>query len=791
MAQENTFWRRTGAFVLTSVALFPMLVALRVYEYVIVRGSHVLPAHALRATVTGLRADLALVLWVAAVCATPVLVLGRWKEAPSMKAYRVILVFVVTCDVALIQYFAVTFVPLGADLFGYSLKDIRETTSASQGVGVTAIVVLVIFGVATWLVTGLPARIRGNRVATAAFALCALAAVAWPPLFIPQAGNFASEGEFYLAHNTAAYFSAQMFGHVARGVFARRSAGFAARYPLLHKAADEDVLGPMFNTGSAKPNLVFVLVEGLGRDFVGEGARYGGFTPYLDSLTKKSIFFDNFLSTSGRTFGVLPGLFGSLPVVEGGLLALGAKMPHTLTLQKLLKERGYTTNYFTGTDGHFDNIDLFMEAQGVDSIVDASKFGAGYEKEPPAEGGMSWGYGDLDLFRRSFASIATTTAPRLDTYLTITTHEPFIPPRQAEYAARYRTRLASLGIADDRRAEFEKYANVFQSLLYLDDAVRYLIETYAHRADFPRTIFFITGDHRLVPIPPGSRLDRYRVPFIVYSPMLKEPHVIESVSSHQDVVPSVVAMLQRNYGIAFPDSVPWAGSGIDTTRTFRNIHSLALMRTKSSVDEYLDSLRFLSGDQLFKVDPGLRLTSLSDGAMQSRLVARLDRDRELGRVVAAENRVLPGNAADSLHAAEVAKTNAAFAALHLAAENPEALFSLARDKASAGEYDQARAICRKLLLDAPNYHDARALLGRSYAWQRNFDAARPILTELVQRAPMYDDGYRALANMEIWADHGQAALDVVARGLERFPKDTALLAVRRRALAEIAAGATP
>ncbi|MDO1499279.1 hypothetical protein Q2T40_03265 [Winogradskyella maritima] len=54
-------------------------------------------------------------------------------------------------------------------------------------------------------------------------------------------------------------------------------------YPLIKNPTVENVLGEYFELKEEKPNIVFIMVEGLGRDFMGEGAEYGGFTPFLDS----------------------------------------------------------------------------------------------------------------------------------------------------------------------------------------------------------------------------------------------------------------------------------------------------------------------------------------------------------------------------------------------------------------------------------------------------------------------------------------------------------------------------
>ncbi|HAI42577.1 MAG TPA: hypothetical protein DCM40_32960, partial [Maribacter sp.] len=52
-------------------------------------------------------------------------------------------------------------------------------------------------------------------------------------------------------------------------------------YPLVQGPIIENVLGDYFELKEEKPNIVFIMVEGLGRDFVGEFAEFGGFTPFL------------------------------------------------------------------------------------------------------------------------------------------------------------------------------------------------------------------------------------------------------------------------------------------------------------------------------------------------------------------------------------------------------------------------------------------------------------------------------------------------------------------------------
>jgi lipoteichoic acid synthase len=775
-------------FVAVSLALLPLLLLLRVYGYVVVRTAGMLPTGAGRASLFGVWTDVGFMLQVAAVLAIPVLALSLAWPLAAIRAHRVAIVVVVMLQVALAQYFAVTRVPLGADLFGYSTSDIRSTVMTSKGVSVTAALAFVAFAAIAWVVTGYARRLRVPDGATALYLVCAVLSTAVPGVLTPRASSYVGDAQYFMATNPAQYFASRTLRHFGSRLVGGGAGGAEPTgYPLLRVAHRDDVLGPFMNTASAPPNLVLVIVEGLGRDFVGEGALYGGFTPYLDSLTRRSLWWDNFVSTSGRTFGILPALLGSLPHADGGFMELGPRMPHHASLASLLHERGYTTSYFSGTNGHFDMIDAFMEKQGVDSFIDASRFGPGYEMQPAERGGTSWGYGDQELFRRALASMGTNAAhPRLDIFLTITTHEPFIPPREADYAARFEQRLAALRPSANRAAELRSYRGELETLLYLDDGIRAFIEGYAKRPDFARTIFMITGDHRLIPIPPATRMDRYRVPFIMWSPLMKAPERFSSVSSHLDVTPSLLALLEGRYGMHFPDTVAWLGTGLDTARAFRDQRSLDLMRTKADDDEYLDGRWFLSGERIFSVGDRLDISEVRNDSVRDRLTGELARAQRVGAYVTTRDRVLPGSAKDSASQRLAAHDDSVIATYNLGTNQPEALFKIARERALAGNYESARTIARKLLRDSPNYHDARALLGRTYAWQRRFDEARAILRELVERAPEYSDGWVALADVEVWSANGEAALARADDGLKRFPGNAELLAIRARALNLIA-----
>jgi uncharacterized sulfatase len=413
-------------------------------------------------------------------------------------------------------------------------------------------------------------------------------------------------------------------------------------YPFLHKDKTPDVLGKYFKVGKEKPNLVFLIVESLGRAYSGEGAYLKSFTPFLDSLENKSLYWENVLSTAGRTFEVLPSIFGSLPYGKKGFAELGSEMPEDMSLINLLKQRGYTSRFFYGGDADFDNMRIFLQRQHLDYLIDEKDFGPGYKKMPVNSGNFTWGYGDKDIFRNGFEKLAKAdNSPRLDIYLTLAMHDPYQILDQAYYNKKAEEKFIAFNFSEIQKNEYRKYLSNYATILYFNDALRYFFDEYKKRPDFGNTIFFITGDHRMSSPPISTQIDRFHVPLIVYSPMLIKPVKFSSVVSHLDFTPSVIAFLKKNYEMKFPSVVPWLGQGLDSSVTFRNTHSMPFVRTKNEIIDYLDKDYFIVNDQLFSVSQNLEIDEVTDDKKLSEIQRKFEKFKSDNLKACLNNKIIP------------------------------------------------------------------------------------------------------------------------------------------------------
>ena len=378
-------------------------------------------------------------------------------------------------------------------------------------------------------------------------------------------------------------------------------------YPFLHKEQTPDLLEPFFKPGNQAPSFVFIVVESLGRAYTGENAYLGSFTPFLDSLMTKSLYWENCLSTSGRTFSVLPSLLASLPFGEKGFADLGNKMPDHLSLISLLKNRaGYSSSFYYGGDPKFDDMEPFLRRQGVNNIVGINDFGGGYKQLPASNQGFSWGYGDKEIFRKYVNDLkAKDREKRLDVMLTIAMHNPFKIPDQEHYNELFEKRMSTIDLTDKEKNYNRQYKAQYATMLYFDDALRYLIQECSKLKSFENTIFIITGDHRMPEIPISTQLDRFHVPLVIYSPMLKQGQKFSSVVTHFDVTPSLLALLKNRMNLSLPTVTSWIGHGLDTQVEFRNLNAYPLKRNTGELVDYISGNHFISGSTLYSVSPSL------------------------------------------------------------------------------------------------------------------------------------------------------------------------------------------
>ena len=316
-------------------------------------------------------------------------------------------------------------------------------------------------------------------------------------------------------------------------------------YPLERTDPDEDFLSPFFDTCTAPPNVVTIIVESLGAEIIGSGAM-----SFVDSLASTGLYWPNCISTAVRSYGAIPAITGS---VGGPKSFQFGTMPAHNSLLSLLKHDGYNTRaYYTG-QFTFDCIYDYLTAQNIDYL-------SPFFEELTNSGNQKdywWGYQDDELFQRTLENLATINEnqPYCALITTLTMHDVLRLPddRQQHYEQRARL-LPSSPSGSNLDA-------LYSACLFTDDCLRQFFKDYSHREDFNRTIFIITGDHASGR-QRGDKLSLHHVPLIIWSPLVTRPSTFSHPVTHNDIAPSLYRLLTHRYGVKAQPTVHWLGKGL-------------------------------------------------------------------------------------------------------------------------------------------------------------------------------------------------------------------------------------
>ncbi len=529
-------------------------------------------------------------------------------------------------------------------------------------------------------------------------------------------------------------------------------------YPLLKQSKYVDVLGQYFNLPKEKPNIVVLVVDGLGADFVNKKGIFKGFAPFISQLSKESLYWNNYLSNGGETQIAIPSIMGSLPFGKEGFMHV-EEQPNRHTLYSILKHNGYTTSFNFGGNTALDHLDKFLDDDRVDQILDNKGFGTGYTLQAEDAAGISLGYPDDQLFKKWNTLQNFDNKPKLEVFLTLSTKRPFQIPEKEQYKKKV-SELLSTTYKDDRNKKLiENNIDLFASILYTDQALKSFFEAYKRKETFNNTIFILTGSHHITELPKENEIDRYRVPLLIYSPLLKAPKNIGSLASHADITPSLIALLKNNYQLKTPLKDAWIGNSLVSPSVFHENKEIPLFRDKNNIKNYIYGSYFLSGRSVYQLGNDLTLEDIDDSAPTDLLLEKFSYFKSVNSHVTLFNKIIPEQdlvfrkAEAEFKREEVIWVNSVFNG-----KDFDNAYKTARKLAINEERKRALLLCRYILTKIPGHADTEILMGRIYAWEKEYSKSIAVLKTALRKYPSYADGYAALLDVYYWSDRNEEAI---------------------------------
>lgn len=548
----------------------------------------------------------------------------------------------------LIQVFFKTREPLDSMVFNFNLSEIITITSGEASFTKIFLEIFILFGV-FYLSYFLFRKIKFSPKASKIYVISSLLLIFLIPLI-----NYSSTKHIAtkLVPNKLAFFCISCSNYLFeenesyttnKNIDANFLAGkqIDKDYPFLHSFIQQDEFANLFHKKDEKaPNLVFIIVESLSTKFTGEyGKNTLKVTPFLDSLSEKSIYFPNIIATAERTFGVLPAVFCSTPNAPKNEYLMNMDYPNLNSLTEILK-KDYFSRFYCGVYLEFHNMKNFMQYIKTDYLV------KDWEKQfdPNFHADNSWGHPDNQLFDKvlldSKTKHASITKPKLDIILTVSTHPPYLVPNQEKYKNEILKDIQSKKIKSKYAKTIQKNLDVFSTFRFTDQTLKKYFKAMQKSPEYQNTIFFIMGDHGSE-MNAENELTKVTVPLMIVSDLIKKPEKFDAFSSHLDILPSVLSLLQKNYKIAVPQNVAFMGKGLRLNSAYQTETHLPVASINYKNDFMVYGKYYLYYNQLFEIKKNLHLKALNDPKKEQELKQKLNAYNNVASYCYFENKLIP------------------------------------------------------------------------------------------------------------------------------------------------------
>jgi hypothetical protein len=270
---------------------------------------------------------------------------------------------------------------------------------------------------------------------------------------------------------------------------------------------------------AVRKNVVIIILESFGKEYIGSLNHSGGYTPFLDSLIGQSLTFTNAYANGKRSIEGIPAIVSGIPALMNDPFITSVYSGNTITgIASLLKTEGYSSMFFHGGTNGTMGFDNFSKLAGYDKYFGRNE----YANDKDFDG--NWGIYDEPFLQRSATEMNQMKAPFLATVFTLTSHHPYKIPDNLS------NRFAAGTLP------------IHRSIRYADYALRKFFETASKMSWFDNTLFIITADHTALSESDfyESQVGMFSVPILYYCPSDPSLHGISNkTTQHIDILPSI------------------------------------------------------------------------------------------------------------------------------------------------------------------------------------------------------------------------------------------------------------
>ncbi len=367
----------------------------------------------------------------------------------------------------------------------------------------------------------------------------------------------------------------------------------AAIYTPVHHPSPTGNPGIASDTSLTKKNVVILIVESFGREYIGalnkdlDNGTYKGYTPHVDSLIAKSTTFKYSYSNGRKSIDGMPSILSSIPMFVEPFILTPASMNDFTGLAGILSAEGYETAFFHGAQNGSMGFQAFANKTGFQHYYGRTEYEAAHGTD---DFDGTWAIWDEPFLQYYAEEMSRMQQPFMTAVFTASSHHPFVVPEQ--YKEQYP----------------EEHLQIQKCIRYTDMAIGRFFQAASRQSWYDNTIFVLTSDHTNMSDHAEYQTDLggFCSPIIIFDPSHPVGEVQDKIAQQIDIMPTILGML--GYDKTF------FGFGIDILNT---------PKEETWAVNYMNGIyQYVKGDYVLQFD-GQRtraVYALSDSLMQHNLL---------------------------------------------------------------------------------------------------------------------------------------------------------------------------
>jgi phosphoglycerol transferase MdoB-like AlkP superfamily enzyme len=269
-------------------------------------------------------------------------------------------------------------------------------------------------------------------------------------------------------------------------------------------------------------NVVIIILESFGDEWVGNK----GYTPFLDSIFKKSYCFSNAFANGKKSIEGIPAILAGIPsLMDNPYISSNYSGNKIKGLGNYMHKHQYATYFFHGATNGSMNFDGFTALTGIQHYVGREE----YNNEKDNDG--TWGIYDHKFLPWAASQMSKIQQPFFSAIFTLSSHHPYKIP-------------------DDFVGKLNKGpVPLCQSIHYTDSAVHLFFKEAKKHDWYKNTLFVFVADHTSASKSKiyGQRIGMYQIPIAYFTPNGTLPARVDTRITQQiDIYPSIIDLLGWN-----------------------------------------------------------------------------------------------------------------------------------------------------------------------------------------------------------------------------------------------------